>query len=280
MADTYKYSYTVNEKLLSSLSVYNVGHQRCTPGYQWGPGVRDHYLIHHVINGKGTYEIEGKIWRLKKGDTFLVYPEMEVSYRADDEKPWEYAWVGFAGNDAGSLLANTDFTVKSPVLAQAEISHDIRQGIMKVYEYKGNGFCDAVSMTGALYALMSVLMRHSENVTIQRNPQVEYVDRAVQYIAERYSYPISVEDVADYTGVSRSHLFRLFRQEMQISPKDYLTDYRISQARRLLRETGLSVAAIAHSVGFEDNLYFSKAFKRVEGRTPTEYRGKIKKDGS
>ena len=53
MNQNYKNSYKVTEKELVSLSVYNVGFQKCDPLYQWGPGIRDHYLIHYIISGKG-----------------------------------------------------------------------------------------------------------------------------------------------------------------------------------------------------------------------------------
>ena len=51
MNDQYKNSYKATAKELVSLSVYNVGYQLCDAGYQWGPGIRDHYLIHYVISG-------------------------------------------------------------------------------------------------------------------------------------------------------------------------------------------------------------------------------------
>ena len=54
MSDSYKHSYIVGENLLNSLSVYNVGYQKCDPEYQWGPGVRDHYCIHHIFSGSGS----------------------------------------------------------------------------------------------------------------------------------------------------------------------------------------------------------------------------------
>ena len=57
MYEKYKNSYKVTEKELVSLSVYNVGFQRCDSLYQWGPGIRDHYLIHYIISGKGFYKI-------------------------------------------------------------------------------------------------------------------------------------------------------------------------------------------------------------------------------
>ena len=100
-----------------------------------------------------------------------------------------------------------------------------------------------------------------------------YVERAKDYIASSYSYPITVEDVADYTGISRSYLFRAFQAYQKQSPKEYLTEYRIRQACHLLRETGLSVASIAYSVGFEDNLYFfPRHSKRRCMMSPSQYR--------
>ena len=97
MAETYKHSYKSGEILMTSLSVYNTGYQRCEAGYQWGPGVRDHYCIHHILSGTGYYTVGEKTWKLEAGDTFILYPGVEVKYYADQQEPWEYAWVGFMG---------------------------------------------------------------------------------------------------------------------------------------------------------------------------------------
>ena len=83
MNDQYKNSYKATAKELVSLSVYNVGYQLCDAGYQWGPGIRDHYLIHYIISGKGTYEVHHEVHSLSAGDAFLVYPNTEVIYRAE-----------------------------------------------------------------------------------------------------------------------------------------------------------------------------------------------------
>ena len=95
MAETYKHSYKSGEILMTSLSVYNTGYQRCEAGYQWGPGVRDHYCIHHILSGTGYYTVGEKTWKLEAGDTFILYPGVEVKYYADQQEPWEYAWAGF-----------------------------------------------------------------------------------------------------------------------------------------------------------------------------------------
>ena len=110
MEASYKHSYKTGENLLNSLSVYNVGYQKCDPEYQWGPGVRDHYCIHHILSGSGCYCTGTVSKHLEEGDTFILYPGVELRYQADADKPWEYAWAGFMGADAASLIRNTEFS--------------------------------------------------------------------------------------------------------------------------------------------------------------------------
>ena len=66
--DEYKNSYKTTERELVSLQVYNVGIEKCKSGHAWGPGVRDHYLIHVVIRGKGRYHYGNKEYSLGAGD--------------------------------------------------------------------------------------------------------------------------------------------------------------------------------------------------------------------
>lgn len=273
MTSPYKHSYKVGENLLNSLSVYNVGYQKCEPGYEWGPGVRDHYCIHHILSGKGYYEAGNGVKQLGTGDTFILYPGTQVRYYADQEEPWEYAWVGFMGADAVSIIRNTGFTKETPYIRKGKIPEQkIRNGLDAVYQVKGNTYEAAVAMAGALYSLLALFMHYTHTEHETADMQALYVEKAEAYIETNYSYPVTVEDVAAYVGISRSHLFRSFQSYMTKSPKEYLTEYRIKQACRLLKETPLSVSAIACSVGFENGLYFSKAFRKQKGISPSEYR--------
>ena len=273
MLNTYKYSFKAREKLLGSLSVYNVGHQLCEPEYQWGPGVRNHYCIHHIISGTGWYEVNGAIIQLSAGDTFILYPDTEVRYYADSQTPWEYAWVGFMGEDADTIIRATDFRRKHPWIKKGTLPNNlIQEQLGIIYDVKGSDYESAVAMTGALYTLLSTFMHYAQHEEDVQNSQVVYVEQAKDYISTNYSYPITVEDVASYVGISRSYLFRSFQAIQNQSPKEYLIEYRLKRARHLLRETSLSIASIAYSVGFENNLYFSKAFKSKMKMAPSEYR--------
>ena len=271
MQDNYKNSYIVTRKELVSLSVYNVGFQKCEPHYQWGPGIRDHYLIHYVISGSGFYRVSQHTYALHAGDTFLVYPNSEVVYYADGNDPWEYAWVGFTGSDASMILTATDFSPEAPCIQNTPMGESIRRQILHIYDARGNEFEHAVEMTGHLYTMLALFM-HGSNQNGSQNSTNNYVQKGIEYISANYSYAITVEDIADYVGVSRSHLFRSFETVLHQSPKEYLTDFRKKQACYLLEHSQLSVTAIANSLGFDNSLYFSKTFHKQKGISPKQYR--------
>lgn len=271
--NNYKNSYKATEKELVSLSVYNVGNQKCNPLYQWGPGIRNHYLIHYIISGKGTYTVNGKTHLLEAGDCFLVFPNTEVIYQAYEQEPWEYVWVGFAGSDAEMILKATDFTKEKPYLRKIPYGQDICRQILHIYDARGNEFEHAVEMTGRLYTTLAIFM-HASNKNVTQNTLNSYVQKGIEYISSNYSYPITIEDIATYVGLSRSHLFRSFESVLKISPKEYLTSFRIKQACYLLEHSDLSITAIANSVGFDNSLYFSKTFHKIKGVSPKIYRNK------
>ena len=185
MKQSYKQSYTDNVEL----SIFNCGHEYCQPGHTWGPGVRDHYLIHLVVAGKAL-------------------------------------------------------------------------------------------MTGYLYIFMAHLMKEArEAMPNVGSSSSQYVLAAIKYIQFNYSHDISVDDIAKAVGVSRSHLYRVFMSNVGQSPIDYLTSYRISEACSLLKNSSLSIAEIAVSVGFFDQFYFSRVFKKVKGVPPSKYLATLEKEG-
>lgn len=271
MGKNYKNSYKVTKKELVSLSVYNVGFQKCDPLHQWGPGIRDHYLIHYIISGCGCYQVNGQRFSLGAGDCFLVYPNTEVLYHAAGDNPWEYAWVGFTGSDASMILKATDFSPEHPYICGIPCGNSVHRQILHIYDARGNEFEHAVEMAGRLYTMLALFM-HSAVRTRSQNSVNSYVQKGIEFISANYSYAITVEDIADYVGVSRSHLFRSFESVVGQSPKEYLTDFRMKQACYLLEHSGLSVTAIANSLGFDNSLYFSKTFHKQKGMSPKEFR--------
>jgi len=95
---------------------------------------------------------------------------------------------------------------------------------------------------------------------------------ALKYIRENYNKDITLEDVARNVYISPYYLSHLFKEELNITFLEYLTMVRMEEAKKLLKDTSLSIVAIASQVGYEDASYFSKVFKKYVGISPAQYR--------
>ncbi len=270
MSEKHSFKQKYNDSV--ELCIYNCGWQKCEKNYAWGPGVRDHYLVHYIISGKGKYEINGQTRELKAGDLFFARPGELVSYKADPVDPWEYCWVGFNGLFINKIVLKLPFSGAMPVHTCGAEGTAIKDAIMNIYASRGPQPHNETRMVGYLYIFLSELMHQAQSMA--PNTAVagaQYVNNAIKFVQFNYSQDISIDDIAKAVGVSRSHLYRVFINSVGQSPIDYLTGYRISEACYLLKNSQLSIAEIAISVGFFDQFYFSRVFKKAKGVPPSKY---------
>ena len=265
----YKHSLKL-ECRMASLFVQSTGCQQCSPGYGWGPGVRNHFLLHYVLSGRGTCMISNRKYVLQAGDSFLVYPDTTVHYYADNKEPWEYIWVGFNGMDAENYVEQTDFSRDHPVL-QGRYTQDFPRLLQEIYQNYGTSLWENLAITGKLYALLSFLVKNAEHNQNRRRDAGDCAKQAAEYIINHFAESISVEELAARLSVSHSSLYRKFMHRYQVSPKRFLLEYRIDRACLLLATTSYSVQEISNSVGFDDPFYFSRAFKEMKGVSPRQY---------
>jgi transcriptional regulator GlxA family with amidase domain len=100
----------------------------------------------------------------------------------------------------------------------------------------------------------------------------EIVKQATSYIRSHSSESLTINDIARALGKSRRHLHRLFKQQMHVSPTDYLKSLKMEKARELLKNATLSVKEVAAQAGFSDVNVFSRAFRKHWGSSPSEAR--------
>lgn len=102
----------------------------------------------------------------------------------------------------------------------------------------------------------------------------QFVDKAEDYIKENYgSSDVSVETICEYLSVSKAYFSTAFKRQTGKTFINYLTDYRMEQARLLLTTTALKTYEVAEQVGYSDPNYFSYAFKKQFGVSPSKYMG-------
>lgn len=108
------------------------------------------------------------------------------------------------------------------------------------------------------------------NFTGVRHTQV--IHRAVQYVSAHYPEKITLEEVARRAYLSPTYFSRVFKEEMGESFTAYLNRVRIEKSKELLRHDSIRLTDIAFAVGFEDQSYFTKVFKKLVGMPPLQYR--------
>ncbi len=99
----------------------------------------------------------------------------------------------------------------------------------------------------------------------------------IDYIKSNYNITLSLEDIAERFYISRSTLFRLFKDTMDMTPNEFISYVRIMESRKFLRE-GCSVKNVALKVGYADDSTFIKKFKKIQGISPKQYALKERKE--
>lgn len=264
-------------EILDPLTLSYCGVEQCRPKFRFGPYIRDRYLIHVILSGKGRYRVGDKEFELSAGQAFLIRPEEETTYRADDQEPWKYAWIGFAGYKAPDVVKEMGFADGEYVI-DLEQTDSFLQAVYEIMEARELSYAGELRRKSRFYEALTCLM---ENNAKQKQEKKEkdcdelrkkYVRRATEYMMTNYNKKIRISEMASEIGLNRSYLTNIFKKEMNMSPQDFLITFRLEKAAQLLRETNDSVRTIALNTGYDDSLSFSKAFKQKYNITPSGYR--------
>jgi signal transduction histidine kinase/AraC-like DNA-binding protein/ABC-type sugar transport system substrate-binding protein len=124
--------------------------------------------------------------------------------------------------------------------------------------------------------IQAMLQRIDDKISPLGQPQSALVRQTLSYFMQNYEQDLSRSVIAKTIGVTESYLTSLFRQEVGITPWEFLTRMRISMARDLLRATSKSVTEVAIMVGYNDSAYFSRVFHKQTGVTPKQYRAQLR----
>ena len=251
--------------------VYESGHKgHCEPGWHTRLRVYDHYLIHYILNGKGVYYTPSGSYPVKKGDLFIIRPDEAIHYLADLDTPWTYYWFGFNGNEAYNIMRLCGFSENTPVVHYGD-SPEIKELLHKLVYPEFTGISREYELLGYLYGIFSLLIQKQPHPAITKAEQ--YLSAAIEYIQKQYGFSgLKVNNVANYIGIDRTYLYRIFYDSLHISVQEFIQQFRLDKAKALLKFSNIPIGLIAHNCGFENQAYFSTIFKRYYNMSPTKYR--------
>jgi len=256
------------------LNVDHYGAEICDKNYSFGPTIRDNFVLHFIVDGKGKFTIDGKTIELGVGDMFILPKGKVTFYQADKKHPWTYLWVGFSGSKAESILSKTQLleqyfchsTLKSKVLDQ----------IVKLTQFRDQKLDDIteLQLIAELYKLLAFLIEEFPSKAMSDSSILiqNYIKQAKKIIHTQYGNPLKISEIAKKLNLNRSYLYKIFKEETGYSLKDYLIQIRMEKSADLLTSTTFHISEIANAIGFPDALTFSKAFKKHFGQSPSNYR--------
>ena len=244
-----------DEDSFDDISPLFVGDEECAPGYQFGPAVRDYYLIHFCLDGKGVLNDKYGTHEIERGEFFVIRPGEVTVYRANEEYPWHYMWIAFSGKKAKKF--NTGYSVYP-------YSEEIGRRLRVLVE------SDDMTPERYVAVLYDLACELAANDVDQPGSE-DKLHKVRKYINYNYMHPLRVDMLAHTFGFERSYLFRIFKARYGLSVKDYITKTRMENAKKLL-SGGYTVCETAGMVGYEDEFNFSKAFKNHYGISPSRFK--------
>jgi AraC-like DNA-binding protein len=269
---------TFPKETFVDLGLYQFGWEKCTPSHSFGPASRNHYLFHYVLSGTGELVAEdskgdSQTYAIKSGQGFMIFPNQITTYTADLNVPWEYVWMEFDGLRVKEALEISGISQNLPVYHAR--SKDIREDMMNEMLYIVRHKDDSpIHLVGHLYLFLDYLMRSSMSMDLSKGNKLQdfYLQQSITFIEQNFQNNISVEDIAAFCGLNRSYFGKIFKKAMGTTPQQFLLTYRMAKATELLKLTHLSIGDISNAVGYDDQLHFSRAFKKVYGISPREWR--------
>lgn len=243
-------------------------------------GLIDRHILHFIHKGSGYFN--GKL--LTAGYGFLMQYADMYEYYPNPDDPWEYAWISFRDDEMLVTLKRLiDFDEQKVFKYDTSIEYfdvikraSIELGLRRYHQANGS-----YMGTSLYYHLLALLNDdpyrkplHSQNRPSLREKHVSDIKRLV---SAGYAKPdFSVATVSENLHLSRAYMRNLFSMYESCSVQEYIIRVRIAHAKDFLLRTESPVGIIASSVGYTDQLQFSKIFKKYCGKSPKQYRDSLK----
>lgn len=259
------------------MSLYQFGWEHCDPAHSFGPARRNHFLFHYVCSGTGVLSADNGqghsiSYQIHAGQGFMIFPHQICTYTADLHDPWEYIWIEFDGLRAREMVEFAGFSTASPIYSASDtaLRDQMRHEMFYIVKEKASPF----HLIGHLYLFIDSLVRSSDSAHQSSGNSLRnfYIQEALHFIEQNYQNPITIEDIAASCGLNRSYFGKIFHETIGKSPQEFLITYRMTKATELLKLTSRPIAEIGISVGYPNQLHFSRAFKNRYGVSPRTWR--------
>ena len=263
----------VAPKPLPTFWVEMAGVSNCNSFYRIDRTFSDVTVMEYIISGTGTLHIGGNVYHPSAGDIYILPEKSDHSYSADSNDPWVKIFVNLQGTAVSGIIQAYGLH-KKILYSQCEEFYPIFAELFDAT--KENVPTDAI-MEKSNMIFIKLLSRLSSKV-IQELQPTEEAKRLKTFIDSNYHLDLNMDDISRAIFRSNDYANKLFKRFYGKTPYAYYIEAKISHAKALLLHTSLSIGQIAERLGYRNDQYFSKQFRKVTGMTATRFRSGFRED--
>lgn len=234
---------------------------------------RADFLLSYLHSGLMKIRIGSQEQTIEPGTVFIGKPYERQFYAKTGKEPTESYWIHFTGYGVTDLLMKAKLWNES--IFAIGPSEELPRLFARIIEEEAERQPSFEHISASL--LQELIFTVSRKMSIRE--KIRHMDERERdlyatftLMHKNYARKLTVRDLASHAGLSISRYTSLFKQYTGLSPQQYLIQYRLQKAKDLMRHTQLNIRQIAALVGFDDQLYFSRLFRKHEGLSPVEYR--------
>jgi len=270
----------------------DVGQHRIPPGSPYPPDSAVHpdgfgtvavgrrineFQMVYLLAGRGSLEVSGQRFTVESGSLFLLFPDVPHAYRPDPDTGWTECWVGFKGPQVDALWAAGIINPTRP-LFHPGYQASLVGGFQSIFQqvevqaplYQFRVCAEVLRMLAETLSL--------ERLSVQQTRAQEIVEKAKAFIEASVPTVFDAERLVSEVRVSQAQLNEVFKSYTGMTPYQYGIHAKINRAKEILSTGESSVKEIAWQVGFDDQYYFSRLFKKKTGSSPSQWTAGIDRD--
>lgn len=216
------------------------------------------YRLVYILSGNAVYRY--KDFEKKISSNTLLFLAPDDDHEVEVIGKQNYSFITIAFSITRALPANTGL-IQIFQLPQARL---LFEQIHSIYELRAKGWYPLLmSKTYSILYHMSIAQAKQE--------KNEYIEDILNYLKANYQRTLTLEELAEHSGFSLTHFKRMFKAATGTTPIAYLNNFRIERAKDFLRSEMFSIREVATLCGFQNEYYFSTAFKKAVGIPPKQY---------
>jgi len=233
------------------------------------------YILLYCTEGKGTISLPDRKVEMQPNTFFIIPKNIPHHYKSSDDDPWSIYWVHFKGKRAEMIYKRYQDRqlpdkVRIPYTTERiTIFNDLLRLLEHSYE---RAVMEIVNIKLFEYIASFVYYEQIDPSILEG----DFISNSIKFMKENIQNLYTVQELAKIQDISVSHYTRMFRIKTGYSPIQYFNQLKIQLSCQYLYFTDRKVKDICKEIGFEDQYYFSRLFRKLMGMSPAKYKGQRK----